>query len=345
MMRLADRLEQRPVLIPSADQFVTAMARHADALEERFILSPGLSLQATLADKVSQYDLAARHGMPLPHTRLVATREEVEAFAATARFPCLVKPAHFREWHAFPDGHPLSHAKVAVADDAAGLVLQWERAAAVNPRVILQEIIVGPDTEKRVYLSVYNRRGNRIAHAMLRELRCDPVGFGPASVTEPVTDAETDALCDQFLRAIGYSGICEIEMKRDTRDGGLKLIEANPRLSGSGDAAPYAGVDLCWVHYLDLIGMPVCPVGPSGRTFRHIVLRSDVRTILAYRRAGLTTWRDVLRSYRPPLAFYDLDPRDWRYSIGTVLLVVATLARAGWNWLRNRLRWGGGRTK
>ncbi len=82
---------------------------------------------------------------------------------------------------------------------------------------------------------------------MFRELRCDPVGFGPASVSEPVVDPETDRVCDEFLRSIGYVGICEIEMKWDDRDGRVKLIEANPRLSGGGDAAPYAGVDLCWL--------------------------------------------------------------------------------------------------
>ena len=97
---------------------------------------------------------------------------------------------------------------------------------------------------------------------MFKELRCDPIGFGPASVTEPVRDEETDGVCDRFLRSIGYAGICEIEMKRDTRDGQVKLIEANPRLSGGGDAAPYAGVDTCWLHYLDLIGVPVTPVVP-----------------------------------------------------------------------------------
>ncbi len=92
---------------------------------------------------------------------------------------------------------------------------------------------------------------------MFRELRCDPVGFGPASVSEPIVDPGDRSVCDAFLRGIGYVGICEIEMKWDDRDGRVKLIEANPRLSGGGDAAPYAGVDLCWIHYLDLIGRRV----------------------------------------------------------------------------------------
>ena len=45
----------------------------------------------------------------------------------------------------------------------------------------------------------------------------------------------------------------------------MKLIEANPRLSGGGDAAPYAGVDLCWIHYLDLIGRRGGAGGSSRR--------------------------------------------------------------------------------
>jgi hypothetical protein len=116
-------------------------------------------------------------------------------------------------------------------------------------------------------------------------------------------------------------------MKRDRRDGLVKLIEANPRLSGGGDAAPYAGVDLCWLHYLDLIGQRVTPVAPDGGDFRHVVLRADGRALPAYWTAGLISWADVRRSYRRPLRFFDLDPQDWRYSLETLL-------EAGWAFTR-----------
>jgi hypothetical protein len=115
------------------------------------------------------------------------------------------------------------------------------------------------------------------------------------------------------------------------------MIEANPRLSGGGDAAPYAGVDLAWLHYLDMIGQEVAAVSASSRMFRHVVLRSDVRSIIAYRSRGLITWRDVFRSYRPPLAFFDLDARDWRYSFGTLF----TMARSAIGGVVRLLRDGG----
>ena len=333
MVDLAGSMGARPVLISSSDQFVSAVARHREQLSAHYILSPGAEIQGRLADKQTQYDLAASHGMPMPRTRQAGSAAEVEDFAKSACFPCLLKPAHFRLWHRFPAGHPLYYRKVAIAETAERLREFYRLASSVGPQVILQEIIEGPDTDKRVYLACYDGENRRIAHAMFRELRCDPVGFGPATVSEPVSDEETDAVCDGFLRRIGYVGICEIEMKRDARDGQVKLIEANPRLSGGGDAAPYAGVDLCWIHYLDLIGEQVAAVAPRAAAFRHVVLRADGRAVPAYWREGLVSWGDVFRSYRPPLAFFDLDPRDWRYSAETLLIAARGFVKG--------LLWGG----
>jgi D-aspartate ligase len=336
MIRLAGTMGGKPVLIPSADQFVSAIAQHAEELGKHYRLSAGISIQGLLATKETQYELAEKHGMPLPRTRFVNRLEDITEFAKEAEFPCLLKPLHFREWRSFPASHPLSYAKIAIAQTPTELVNSWKLAAAVNPNTIAQEIILGEDTDKRVYLACYDSSSRRIANAMFRELRCNPLQFGPASVTEPVVDAETDEICDRFLRRLGYSGICEIEMKRDARDGRMKLIEANPRLTGGGDAAPYAGVDLCWLHYLDIIGKRFSPVTPSGADFRHIDLRNDVAAIFAYRRAKLISWREVFASYRRPRAYFDFEARDWRYSFDTVYRMARSLVRELLRSLRGR---------
>ncbi len=327
MIELAGKLGGKPVLIASADQFVSAIAAHAGRLADHYVLSPGAALQGALSDKQTQYALAEGHGMPRPHMTTVRSLDEVTAFAAGARFPCLLKPTHFREWRRLPPDHLFYDTKVALARTSEELIGGWRRVAAFTPTVIAQEIILGPDTSKRVYMSCYSREGRRIGNALVRPLRCDPVGFGPATISEPVEDPEADEACDRFLRGVGYSGICEIEVKRDARDGRVKLIEVNPRLSGNGDAAPYAGVDLCWLHYLDLIGQEVAPVAPSGRDFRHVVLRADPAAIIRYRRARMVSWADVLRSYKPPLAFFDLDAGDWRYSVETLYRMFRAIAR------------------
>jgi predicted ATP-grasp superfamily ATP-dependent carboligase len=326
MIELAGRLGGRPVLIPSADQFVSAMAAHADALEPHYVFSrEGLRAQALLAEKDTQYELAAEHGLPVPRTRTVTSAAEVRDFAAAARFPCLLKPKHAREWEGFPHGHPLAFQKLVLAEDADALATAYARAAEAVPTAVVQEVIVGPDTSKYVYLSCYGRGARRLGWCTVRERRTLPMSYGSGSLVEPVRDDEVESVCDAFFRRIGLVGVCEVELKRDSRDGRLLLIEANPRYSVTADAATYAGVELGWLHYLDLLGHPVEPVTWDGREFRHVVLLRDVPAWGAYRRAGLETWRSILRTYRPPLGFYDFDLRDWRVSWATI----RTLARYG----------------
>lgn len=324
MRQLAAQIGGKPVLIPSADQFVSAIAEHAGELEKCFVFChAAMAVQALLATKQRQYEMAGEHGLPVPRTRFVTSLDELVEFASLARFPCLLKPLHVREWEKVPAGHPLSNAKIVLADSNAELIAKYRLVAEIKPEVVVQEIIEGPDTAKLVYLSCYSRAGERIGACMVRQLRTTPIYFGSASVVEPVSDPEADALCDRFLRGIGYAGLCEIEVKRDTRDGKVKMIEANPRYSVTADAAPYAGVDLGWLHYLDLIGQRVELAQWHGRPFRHIVLTRDFATIRSYRRAGLLTWGQLWRSYRPPVAFFDFDLRDWRVTAATLV----TLAR------------------
>lgn len=331
MLRLARRLGGRAVLIPSSDRFITVVGDNAGELKQAFIF-PHVSIaaQALLATKQRQYDIAATGGLAVPRTSFITSAAELDAFIEGARFPCLIKPVHFREWQRFPAGHPLSFEKVVVASTADELRAHYRMAAEITPQVVVQEVIQGPDTAKLVYLSCYGRSGERLAGCVLRQLRTDPIGFGSASVVEPVLDPEADSTCDAFLRSLQYVGLCEIELKRDVRDGSLKMIEANPRYSVTADAAPYLGLDLGWLHYLDLIGEDVRPVQPQMRDFRHIVLRRDFATFRSYLSAGLLGWKDLIRSYRAPVFFFDLDPQDWRVTADTLVALAKLLVKAYW---------------
>jgi len=326
MLNLAQKVGGKPVLIASADAYVTAMACHADELANAYrFCRETAALQGALATKRRLYDLAVEHGMPVPRTKFVKTLDEVVDFASKAQFPCIIKPVRSYDWYNAPRDHLVAHSKVAFATSAEALEEKYRAVAEISPEVVVQEVIEGPETAKLVYLSCYSADGRRIARGMLRELRCNPMEFGNPSVVEPVEDPEADSVCDKFLRSMGYKGLCEIEVKRDSRDGRVRMIEANPRYTGSSNPAPYFGVDLGWLHYLDLIGQHVEMVSPNNRKFRHIALTWDAMTAHNYLRAGLLTWRDILRSYRPPVVFFDLDLRDWRVAARTLFTVVYLL--------------------
>jgi predicted ATP-grasp superfamily ATP-dependent carboligase len=319
MIGLAESLGGNAVIIPAADIFVSALGRHADRLQSHYIFSrDSIATQAQLATKEQQYALAAQYGLPIPRTAYIQSSADLAAFCAEARFPCLIKPRHQREWDALPEGHKLRGLKLFTADTAEALLADYALAEPLRPEAVVQEIIAGGDDAKYCYLSVYGAGSRRIGHCVVHELRAHPVLFGSGSMVEPVADDEIAELCDRFLRGVSYVGICEIEVKRDTRDGVVRLIEANPRYSVTADAAPYAGVEIGWLHYLDLIGQPVEPVQATRFDFRHVVLRRDIPAIPRYVERGILTWRQIRQTYRGRLAYFDFDLHDIRPTAQTL---------------------------
>jgi D-aspartate ligase len=320
MIDLARRLGSKPVVIPAADIFVSALGKNVDALKDHFTFSlEAIAVQAELATKEQQYALAMRFGLPIPRTNYIQSSEDLERFVASARFPCLLKPRHEREWQALPEGNKLRGLKLITADTASELLDGYALTEPYRPEVVAQEIIAGGDDAKYCYLSVYGHGSRRLGHCVVHELRAYPVLFGSGSIVEPVIDQEIASLCDTFLRGIGYVGICEIEVKRDTRDNIVRMIEANPRFSVTADAAVYAGVDIGWLHYLDLIGQAVDPVEATRLGFRHVVLWRDLPVLSRYVKRGILTWRDIWNSYRGPLEFFDFDLRDLRPTLTKVI--------------------------
>ncbi len=311
MLALAAAMGEKPVLIAAADIFVSAIGRHARILSEHFIFSAkGCLLQAELSTKERQYELARELGLPSPRSAYVQSVEELQAFSHDARFPVLLKPRAHREWEALPAGNPLRGRKTISATTREELLSHYEKVVALVPQAVAQEEIVGPDSAKYCYLSVYAQDGHRLGACVVQELRAYPLLYGCATLVEPVVDNEIDKACNKFLLALGFAGVCEIELKRDIRDGKLLLIEVNPRVSGTGDCARYTGVETGYIHYLDLIGETPSPVSATNFGFRHMMLVNDLSAFPKYLDQGLVGWWQYLRSLSGPMEFFDFDWRD-----------------------------------
>jgi predicted ATP-grasp superfamily ATP-dependent carboligase len=327
MQSLSRQMGIRPVIICAADIFVSALGAHADALEPYYVFSrASVAVQAALATKEQQYALAQQHGLPCPRTVYIESAEQLRDFAGLARFPCLLKPRHQREWEALPEGNRLRGKKLVTGDSVEQLLEFYALAEPYRPQVMAQEIIAGPDSEKYCYLSVYASDGSLLGCSVVREYRCNPILFGSASVVEPVVDHEIATLCDTFLRKVDYAGLCEIELKRDARDSQVKLIEVNPRFSVTGDCASYTGVEVGWLHYLDLIGKRPVRMEPTRFDFLHMVLRREVAAVPVYLDNRLVSWSELMRSYRRRLEFFDVDWRDWRVTAETLYACMKIMA-------------------
>jgi len=109
------------------------------------------------------------------------------------------------------------------------------------------------------------------------------------------------------------------------RDGRLLLIEVNPRFSGTGDCSRYTGVEVGYIHYLDLIGQTPAPVVPTKFNFRHIMLVADLTAFPIYLDQGQVTWGQWLKSLSGQIEYFDLDTNDFRNARKTAVKAIKAL--------------------
>src|SRR5690606_8528678 len=116
-----------------------------------------------------------------------------------------------------------------------------------------------------------------------------------------------------LLRGIGFTGIGGIEYKLDAATGEYKLIEINARPVNTIALAPACGVDLPYLAYCSLAGLPVPAVRPGRDHVRWTRLWLDRPAGHAGKARGgpsQAAWaRALLRRHSVEAALALADPR------------------------------------
>jgi predicted ATP-grasp superfamily ATP-dependent carboligase len=167
--------------------------------------------------------------------------------------------------------------------------------------LMIQELIPGGGESQFSYTALC-QEGQPIASLSARRVRQFPMDFGRASTfVETIDDPVSSAAAERLLAALRYTGIVEVEFKRDRRDGKLKLLDINPRVWGWHSLCGFAGVDYPYLLWLLTIGEPVPPTKTVAGV-RWVRMSTDAPTAIREILHGRLSLREYLRSIRPPLA-------------------------------------------
>jgi predicted ATP-grasp superfamily ATP-dependent carboligase len=225
-------------LIPAADTDVKFAAQaHARLSKHLALLLPDWSSLQWAADKAKTYQRAAELGLAVPE--IYPVRSEADAAHMPMRFPVALKPAMRLASNRF------TRAKVWRADDRGSFVrLYTEAASLVGPEnVVVQELLPGGGECQLSYAGLW-WQGRPITSFMARRTRQFPIDFSYTSTFVETIDAEdVREAAEIFLSSIGHHGLCEIEFKRDPRNGVLKILDVNPRPWSWFGLADAAGID------------------------------------------------------------------------------------------------------
>ncbi|HMF68852.1 MAG TPA: hypothetical protein VK602_14735 [Phyllobacterium sp.] len=209
--------------------------------------------------------------------------------------------------------------------------------------MIFQEYIPGEDW---IFHGYRNAETDCFAGFTGKKLRSYPPFAGPTTLGVSILNEPLSRQTEAMLRVIGYSGVMDIDYRRDERDGRYKLLDFNPRVGANFRMFENReGIDVVRALHLDLTGRGFqrSPM-MEGRTF--MVELHDLFASLAYlRRGGLTiqTWRKSLTGRRE-LAWWSWDDPLPFLAMGTRLLlrVAGRAVRTRWKQVKALLHFGRG---
>ena len=255
-------------LFPTSDEDAAAVGRAHDRLAGRFVLtSPPWDVLRWGYDKRLMHELADRLQIAAPRTAF-GPDEEVG-------FPAVIKPAVKTGFN------KLTAAKAWRVDTPAALRERFAEAAElVDPSVLMvQEEIPGGGSSQLSYAALA-RDGEPLAWLTARRTRQYPADFGRASTyVETVDVPDIVEPSTRFLRQIRFTGLVELEYKRDPRDGVAKLLDVNPRVWGWHTLGAAAGVDFTWLTWL-LASVGEVPQVEARAGVRWLRLSTDLPTAL-----------------------------------------------------------------
>lgn len=268
----------RPVLVPTNDDWVLALAAHRELLEPHYrSTSAGHDVVRRALGKTALYRACERLGVPVPRSWYLdeLTPEQV---AAAVPYPCVLKPDDSRAfWTAF-------RAKVFVVQDAGELLARCAEAAALGLSLVAQEWV---ETRPGGFWSVasyLSPDGTPRGVFTGRKLEQWPPDFGTCCLADARWDPEIADAGVRVLQALGYSGISEIEFVQDAATGRSLLLDVNTRAWKWIGLPVAAGVDLPLLAYRDAVGEPF-DSGPQRDGARWTFLRDYVPLL----RAGAAT--------------------------------------------------------
>ena len=247
------RSEPFDLLIPAGDlstEFLSAQREKILPHVKMLLPSKELIELARFKDRTYQFALA--NGIKIPKTHFPQLLDDVKRLIPGLTFPCVVKK---------PRG--TANKGNAYLNNAEELLSYYEFLSPEDGWPVIQEFIKG---DFYGILAIADQ-GEILDCVMFKSHQKYSLS-GTAAYCCSVVDEKFLNTAQKFIKLLNWTGAINIDFLKD-RDGDFKLLEINPRLSGTLGFACQLGVDLP-VIYLALAR------GQTVKKFEGVRYRPDV---------------------------------------------------------------------
>lgn len=304
------------VVIPLTDFSAMLLADHIDEIAP--LAAPAVNPPEVFyraADKQATMQACALAGVPCPRTLYDMTSAD-QILAQGLPFPFIIKPRvgygsiGFHVIHSEPE-----------------LRLVFDEAVKRHGPMVVQEYI--PQTGTQYKCEVFLDEGGAAKSAMVFDkTRWYPVDGGSTCCSTGVHRPDIAKNAIRLLQAIGWRGYGDVDLIEDPRDGAVKVMEINPRITASVKICFASGVDFARQIVELATGRPVTEYRDYADGVRLRYMHTDLLWLLQSPNRFRTkpSWFDFRRT--TDQIFSLRDPWPWfTFSVQAVKKRKAEMAR------------------
>lgn len=218
------------MVLPLNDDIAIQLSKHKnDLLQYTTPIVEDWERFQYACDKLKTMQVCMDNGIPCPKT-FTSLNDFLES-ESTVSYPLVVKP---RTGQAAVGFH--------TSETKDDVVNYYKLAEQKYGPMLIQEYI--PQTDLQYKCEMYvDREGTLKAACVFAKNRWYPVDGGSSTLNTTVNRPDIVATCKTLLEKIGWRGYADIDLIQDPRDGIAKVMEINPRITGSVKICYAAGVN------------------------------------------------------------------------------------------------------
>lgn len=304
LMEFAKNKTCKPVLFPTNDHWVQAIARHKRELEKYYLTwSSEMDVIDLIINKDQFYSWAQTNQIPVPITWNIITNHCIDS----KYYPIIAKPSFKAK--ASNDNNEKKQLEYRNNNRLVVLSSLAEVRGYLNKvkgECVLQEYVKGL-SDSMYTVGIYANKYFEVKGLFTgHKLRGFPVDIGDCMFgqVERVPEKLIE-LVKTVVKRIKYTGIAEFEFKKDCISGEFKLIEINPRSWSWIGITPSCGVELAWMAYCDLTGLReikyTCSNVPDGSVKFVRYFEDKINCLRNNKKSGFKEWHMTKKEWRASL--------------------------------------------
>lgn len=234
------------LVIPMNDDVAIILSQHKEDLKDLATIAvEDWSTFQMASDKLKTMLVCMQHDIPCPLS--FTDKEDFLLNRGKVKYPIVVKP---RTGCAAVGFH--------VSDNESDLLEYYDKAEPKYGKMLIQEYIPQDGLQYKCEMYI-DRDGEMKGACVFAKVRWYPIDGGSSTLNETVERPDIIEDCYKLLREIGWHGYADIDLIEDTRDGKAKVMEINPRITGSVKICFESGVNFSQLIVDDFLGKDLIP--------------------------------------------------------------------------------------